>query len=186
MTKRTGRLSLLLVLVAGLAFAPAARADSQARIVRLSLVQGSVQADRGQGFERAIMNMPITQGVKLSTQDDARAEVEFENGTSLRLAPRTEVEFPALGLRSSGARVSTVQVNQGTAYFNVRHKGDDDFRVAFADREINVDRNVRFRLDLTGGNPELAVFKGDLQFKGPQGSVKVKKNETLTLDLGDN
>ena len=58
-------------------------------------------------------------------------------------------------------------VNQGTAYFNVRHKRDDDFRVAFANREIQVDRNVHFRLDLSGGNPELAVFKGDLEVQRP-------------------
>jgi hypothetical protein len=186
MTTRRVVMSLLLVLLPALVFAPAARADSQARIVRLSLVDGAVQIDRGQGFEKAIMNMPITQGMKLSTADDARAEVEFEDGTTLRLAPRTDVEFPALGLRSSGARVTTVLVSQGTAYFNVRHKRDDDFRVAFANREINADRNVHFRFDLAGGNPELAVFKGDLDLNGPQGRVSVKKNETLTFDVADN
>jgi uncharacterized protein DUF6600/FecR-like protein len=185
MTNRRVVMSLLLVLLAALVFAPAARADSQARIVRLSLVDGPVQIDRGQGFEKAIMNMPITQGMKLSTADDARAEVEFEDGTTLRLAPHTDVEFPALGLRSSGARFTTVLVNQGTAYFNVRHKRDDDFRVAFANREINADRNVHFRLDLAGDNPELAVFKGDLEFHSGQANVTVKKNETLTLDVSD-
>lgn len=185
MTTRRVVVSVLLVLLAALVVAPSARADSQARIVRLSLVDGSVQIDRGQGFEKAITNMPITQGMKLSTADNARAEVEFEDGTTLRLAPRTDVEFPSLGLRSSGARVTTVLVSQGTAYFNVRHKRDDDFRVAFANREINADRNVHFRLDLAGGNPELAVFKGDLNINGPQGRVSVKKNETLTLDVAD-
>ncbi|MFI5112205.1 MAG: DUF6600 domain-containing protein [Terriglobales bacterium] len=185
MTTRRVVVSMLLVLLAALVFAPSARADSQARIVRLSLVDGSVQIDRGQGFEKAITNMPITQGMKLSTADDARAEVEFEDGTTLRLAPRTDIEFPALGLRTSGARVTTVLVSQGTAYFNVRHKRDDDFRVAFANREINAGRNVHFRLDLAGGNPELAVFKGDLDINGPQGRVSVKKNETVTLDVAD-
>ena len=185
MTTRRVVVSLLLLVLAALVFAPSARADSQVRIVRLSLVDGRVQIDRGQGFEKAIMNMPVTQGVKLSTADDARAEVEFEDGTTLRLAPRTDVEFPSLGLRSSGARFTAVLVTQGTAYFNVRHKHDDDFRVAFANREIRADRNVHFRLDLAGGNPELAVFKGDLQFNGGQGNVTVKKNETLTLDVAE-
>ncbi len=177
----------VLLLAAGLVFAPSARADSEVRIVRLSLVEGAVQIDRGtgQGFEKAIMNMPVTQGMMISTENNARAEVEFENGTTLRLAPRTQVAFPLLGLRSSGAYLSAVQVNEGTAYFNVRHKGDDDFRVIFGNREVPVDRNVRFRLDLAGGNPELAVFSGELNVKGPSASVRVKKNETLTLDVGD-
>jgi hypothetical protein len=180
-------LSLLLVLAAGLVFAPAARADSQVRIVRLSLVDGPVQIDRatGQGFEKAIMNMPITQGIRISTPDSARAEVEFEDGTTMRLAPSTDVALPQLGLRSSGARFTTVQVDHGTAYFNIRHKGEDDFRVAFGNRVITVDHNVHFRLDLAGGNPELAVFKGELDVQGPQERAKVKKNETLTLDSAD-
>jgi hypothetical protein len=76
-------------------------------------------------------------------------------------------------------------VDQGTAYFNVRHKRDDDFRVVFANREIKLDHNVHFRLDLSGGNPELAVFKGELEVNGPQERAKVKKNETLTLDVSD-
>ncbi|MGZ4826516.1 MAG: DUF6600 domain-containing protein [Terriglobales bacterium] len=179
--------SLLLFLLGGLVFAPWAMADSQVRIVRLSLVDGPVQVDRGggEGFQKAIMNMPITQGMKLSTQDEGRAEVEFEDGTTMRLAPQTDVEFSSLGLRSSGARLTTVQVNQGTTYFNVRHKGDDDFRVAFANREISLDHNVHFRLDLTTGNPELAVFGGEVELKGDKEHVKIKKNETLTLDVGD-
>src|SRR5437016_2859948 len=60
-----------------------ALANSQARIVRLSDVEGTVQIDRdaGQGYERAFLNMPIVQGTKLWTKDDGRAEVEFEDGT---------------------------------------------------------------------------------------------------------
>jgi hypothetical protein len=188
MLKRTvgTAVSLLLTLAATLVLAPAARADSQVRIVRLSLVEGDVQIDRsGQGFEKAIMNMPITQGMQISTDEDARAEVEFEDGTTLRLAPRTQIAFSQLGLRTSGARISTVQVEQGTAYFNVRHKGDDDFRVTFANREIQIERNVHFRLDLTGSTPELAVFKGELEINGPQGHAKVKKDQTLTFDVAD-
>ena len=52
-------------------------ADSQARIVRLSDIQGDVQIDRatGQGYERAFANFPVTQGVKLKTRADGRAEV---------------------------------------------------------------------------------------------------------------
>jgi FecR protein len=185
MTTRRVLVAVSMLLLATLVYAPSASADSQARIVRLSLVDGPVQIDRGQGFEKAIMNMPITQGMKLSTDEGSRAEVEFEDGTSLRLAPGTDVAFPTLVLLASGGRATTVLLSQGTAYFNVRHKRDDDFRVAFADREIQADRNVHFRLDLAGGHPELAVFNGDLEFRGPQGNIKIKKNETLALDISD-
>ncbi|MGI9101803.1 MAG: FecR domain-containing protein [Terriglobales bacterium] len=180
-----GALSCLLAL--GLAFAPAALADSQVRIVRLSQTQGPVQIDRatGQGFEKAIMNMPITRGTRLQTGDNGRAEVEFEDGTALRLAPASQVEFTELSLRSSGGRASAVRVDQGTVYFNVRHKRDDDFRVSFANQELAVDKTVHFRLALDSGEAAIAVFKGELDLRGPAEQAKVKKDETLSLPLSD-
>ncbi len=58
-------------------------ADSQIRMVRLSQVDGTVRIDRhtGNGFEKAIPNMPVTQGVRLQTGSNGRAEIEMEDGT---------------------------------------------------------------------------------------------------------
>src|SRR4029079_10802001 len=71
-----------LVLLACWASVPAL-AESHARIVRLSYVQGSVMIDRntGDGFEKAFLNMPVTEGMALETKDGGRAEVEFEDGS---------------------------------------------------------------------------------------------------------
>lgn len=181
MSKAWGALSLLVVLVAGLVFTPSARADSQARIVRLSLVSGPVQIDRGDGFEKAIMNMPITQGMKLWTQGDSRAEVEFEDGATMRLTPEAKLDFEQLTLLSSGAKASTVKVNQGRVYFNVPKEGENDFRVAFDGQQLSLTHSVRFRLNLTSDQVEIAVFKGELALNGAK-EIKVKKNETATLE----
>ena len=53
-------------------------------MVRLSQVQGEVKIDRnlGQGYEKAFLNLPIAQGVKLQTKNDGRAEVEVEDAPS--------------------------------------------------------------------------------------------------------
>ena len=103
-----------LVLAGFACFLPAVPsfADSQVRIVRLSDVEATVQIDRntGQGYEKAFLNSPITEGTKLRTDRDARAEVEFEDGSTLRITPGTVVEFPVLSLRDSGAKASTVNV----------------------------------------------------------------------------
>jgi FecR protein len=185
MSNAKGALSLLLVLAAGLLLAPSARADSQVRIVRLSLVSGPVQIDRGDGYEKAIMNMPIAQGMKLWTQADSRAEVEFEDGGSMRLTPGAKVDFEQLMLLSSGAKASTVKVNAGKVYFDVPHKGNNDFRVAFGDQQLSLTRSVHFRLDLTSDHAEIAVLNGELALQGPK-EEKIKKNQTATLDLGEN
>src|SRR5437879_9700756 len=91
---------MLWALACGLLTMPAL-ADSQARIVRLSDVEGTVQSDRntGQGYEKALLNMPITEGTKLWAKDDGGAEVELEDGSVGRITPHTRIEFRQLSRR---------------------------------------------------------------------------------------
>jgi hypothetical protein len=170
-----------------LALALPAAADSQVRIVRLSSLQGDVNIDRqaGQGREKAILNMPATQGMSLITGSDGRAEVEFEDGTVIQAAPESELSFQQLSLRSSGDKVSSIEVRRGTAYFNVRHKGDDEFHIVLAGRDLPVSKTARFRVIVDDQQLRLAVFKGDVSFAENGEQVKVRKGEELTLNRAD-
>src|SRR5215471_16743049 len=111
-----------------LVFSAAGWGDSHARIVRLSYLQGPVDLDRGQGtgFERAILNMPLVEGAQLATRENGTAEVEFEDGSTLRLAPNSRVEFTALSLSDDGARLTTISLVDGTAYFDLQHMDKQD------------------------------------------------------------
>jgi hypothetical protein len=181
-------LSCMLVGLAALALAlvPApALADSHARIVRLSYVEGDVQIDRnlGQGYEKAIQNMPLTEGMKVATKN-GRLEIEFEDGSAVRVTPNSEMEFTELALRDSGARVSTLTLKQGKAYFAYEEKQkEDEFTVAFGRERVKPDHSAHFRVDVEDTDAELAVFKGDVQAEGPSGNVEVTKNRTATFDL---
>jgi hypothetical protein len=188
MSKRSLGTSLALVL--GLALAcTSVFADSQARIVRLSNVEGTVVADRnsGQGYENAFLNMPIVQGMKVATKDAGRAEIEFEDGSTVRIGPKSTLEFSALGLRDSGARVSTVIVEVGLAYVNFtdKHQGDE-FTVLFQNETIHPKGAAHFRVDVQTTQVVLASFNGDLQVEGPSGSVEVEKNRSAIFDLAEN
>src|SRR5207237_8292596 len=114
-------LNAVLLTLAAVLLALPAFADSQVRIVRLSQVDGDVQADRntGQGFEAAFLNMPVTQGMKLRTNRDGRAEIEFEDGSTLRMVLNTIVVFPDLVLHDSGAQRPVRDVGDGPAYGNI-------------------------------------------------------------------
>jgi hypothetical protein len=178
-----------LALCMGLGFiVPVARADSHARIVRLSYVDGNVQLDRrdGQGFGRAFLNMPVIEGASLRTQDGARAEVEFEDGSAIRLVPDTLLNFTQLGLRDSGAKVTSVEMQEGDAYFDVRRKGDDEFNVSVKGQKIQIPKGAEFRLQADSSQLVLAVYHGDLQVSGAGESAKVSKNQTLTFNLAGN
>jgi uncharacterized protein DUF6600/FecR-like protein len=180
------RLSFLLLAVAACVLVTIpAFADSQVRIVRLSDVQGSVQIDKnsGLGFESAFINLPITQGTQLRTGSNGRAEIEFEDGSSMRLAPNTTVEFNKLGLNESGKRISQVNLVQGMAY--VDWLGKDAVGLNFSREAISLDHAAHFRVDSSAEVANLAVFKGAVEVEGPGGKVAVEKKKTATFNTAD-
>lgn len=189
MSYRRVGLTLLMAAALGAAlFPPQALADSNARIVRLSYVDGEAQIDNrdGRGFEHAFLNMPLVPGTRVNTRDDGRAEIEFEDMSTLRLGPNTLVETQTLDLRSSGAKYTLVDLQEGTAYFNIRKlSGDDDFRVTTGQREFSLTKSSHFRVRVDRSQVVLAVFKGEVEVVGQSGRLTVRKNETLTLDLDD-
>lgn len=178
-------LVLLTVLACAMLVSPAV-ADSQARIVRLSDVQGSVQIDKntGMGFENAFLNLPITQGTQLRTRENGRAEIEFEDGSTLRVIPNTTVQFSTLSLSDSGQRISEVNLVEGMAYVN--WLGKDALTLNFSSEQITLNHSAHFRIDTSTEAANLAVFKGDVEVEGPAGKVIVAKNRTATFDHADN
>jgi hypothetical protein len=162
-----------------------ALAGSQARIVRLSDVQGSVQIDKntGLGFENAFLNLPVTQGTQVKTRDRGRAEIEFEDGSTMRLTPNTTVEFSTLGVDDSGKRISVIYLVEGMAYVN--WLGKDDFSLNFSKEKLALDRAAHFRIETSPTVAHLAVFKGEADVEGPAGKVVVEKKKTATFDTSD-
>ena len=159
---------------------------SKVRIVRLSQIKGAVQLDRntGQGFESGFPNLPIVEGAKLKT-GDGFAEVEFEDDSTLRLAPNSLVTFPRLELLPSGAKASTVEVVQGTVYLSRANTKGDQFELAFANQTAFPQPSSHIRLEMQSPKAELAVLSGDVQLQGDDGATEVGKKKTVTFDLAD-
>lgn len=184
MSKRSRFCLVLLIAIACAVLALPALADSQARIVRLSDVQGSVQIDKntGLGFESAFLNLPITQGTQLKTAENGRAEIEFEDGSTLRLAPHSTVQFSTLGANDAGKHLSTVDLVEGMAYINWLGKSGDHFNLNFSREKISLDHPAHFRVSTSTESARLAVFKGDVDVEGPSGNEAVAKKQTATFD----
>ena len=161
-----------------------ALAESHVRIVRLSDVQGAVQIDKGMGlgFENAFINLPIIEGTQVRSRGDGRAEIEFEDGSSLRIAPGTTVRFSRLGLNDAGKRVSTVDLMKGRAYVNWLGKSGDDFSLHSAAEKIELSRPAHFRVESDPKRVEIASFKNELEVETPAGAVKVEKNRSVSFD----
>ena len=182
-------LRAVLITVAVLLLASvAAFSDSQVRTVRLSFVKGDVQIERGssQQFENAMLNLPITQGSRLRASGDGRAEIEFEDGSTIRLAPNSSIEFPELVLRESGAKASSIKVIKGTAYVDFAGEKNEEFAVQFGNEKLALTHSARLRIGVGDEGAAVAVFKGDIQVVGPSGTLAVKKNQTGNFDFTSN
>src|SRR5579859_1659192 len=166
-----------------------AAADSLARMVRLSDVEGNnVEVDRndGQGFNFAYLNEPVIEGMRIWTKDGSRAEIQFEDGSTMRLATDSVVTLTQLRMLDNGARSTEVDVQEGVVYFNLNHHGDDQFFVTFDQYSIDASHNVSFRVDGDSGELHLSVSKSDLDLSISDGqNVNVRKGETLSFDMSD-
>lgn len=165
-----------------------APADSHARIVRLSYVAGEVQMDRGtgNGFERAILNMPVVYHSHIRTGDDGEAEIEFENGSTVRLTPGTEIDVDDLSITSSGDKITRLLLDQGLAFVQWKHSDGMQFNIQFGGHDLSLRKSSHLRIETGQDGSTVALYKGEAQVSGgAQGTVDVHTGETLTLNLSD-
>jgi Family of unknown function (DUF6600)/FecR protein len=159
-------------------------AVSKVRIVRLSEVKGEVQMDRGvgRGLEPALTNLPIVENCRLQTGNGV-AEVEFEDNSSLRLAPNSAVEFPTLERQANGATVSSVRVTKGMAYVSLMKSPNNEFHLLFGGQNLELPASSHVRLQMEGSEAQLAVLGGAVEIKSSEGLVDVPHKRTVTFAL---
>jgi hypothetical protein len=164
-----------------------AQATSHVRIVRLSYEDGKVQMERtaGQGLERAILNSPIVEGSRIVTGTDGLAEVEFENNSTVRLGEVTEVKFRQLLINDAGDKVNEVELVRGTIYFYAHSGKNDIYRVVAADRTFVLRHDSQVRFLMSGDQVQASVLSGEAQFDNNAQLVRIKKNDTLTVDASN-
>jgi hypothetical protein len=163
---------------------------SKVRIVRLSQVKGSVKIDRhiGHGFEPAIANLPVVEQSQVWTGMGV-AEIEFEDNSSLRLAPNSAVEFPRLEREASGATLSEVRLLQGTAYISLvkplsKKSPANQFNVIFGARKLELAPATHIRLDIAGTEAKVSVMDGAVNVPG-ETLASIPKKKTATFQIFD-
>ncbi len=180
---------ILRIHLCGLFFLLAANfsfADSYARIVRVSEVQGDVQIDRGlgQGFEKAIMNLPVTQGTKIRTGENGLAEIEFEDGSAVRITPDSEIDLPTLSLRDSGNKASVVDVKKGMAYVALRGAKDSEFSISFGKTDLPLAKPATVRISVGDDQATVTLLKGSIQVPSASGSSEVEARQSAEFAIG--
>ncbi|MGA9465901.1 MAG: FecR family protein, partial [Terracidiphilus sp.] len=148
----------------------------QARAVRLSSVEGQVQLAQGNQIlaSQALANTPLFEGTQISTSDDGRAEIQFEDGSVARVSPNSSITLSSLG--QQGATMDTeLTLNSGLGYFEIQGDSQNEhIRVHFGDSTVTASGFTVMRVNLDYAPGEIAVFSGN---------IHAESGSSLSLDL---
>jgi hypothetical protein len=168
-------------------------AASNARIIRLSLVQGDVRilhdskgdplANDRATWSRAELNLPIRQHDVIAT-DNGRAEVEFENGAMAFINENSVLEFFDLSL-DDGALTTRLILRQGTGSFYANPSHSDYFSVTGGDFTAEAGSRSNFRMDNFDDGSTIAVSRGRVSVLHKDDSTVLAKGQSLTMRAGD-
>jgi len=165
-----------------------AMAESHVRIVHLSYIDGDAQVNTGgQGsqFTHAVLNMPVTEGMWLYTPNGGRAEVRFENGSTVRMANDAEIQFSKLALADSGGKLETITVDHGIAYFNFdKLDRNDHVVISVGGKDFTLTKGSRIRVEADKKKINIALYKGEASIADAS-NVSLKAGESLRLS-GEN
>ncbi|HYK34332.1 FecR domain-containing protein [Alloacidobacterium sp.] len=160
-------------------------------IAWLSGVEAEVQLANSneKEFHPAVAHMPITEGTVIQT-GRGRAEVEFEDGSTVRLGQYSSIEIPRSELFALGATATSINVLKGTVYaslipaYLVKPKGTD-FQLKFGLQVLHLQPSSHIRVELDATGARLAVLDGKGSVEGPFGTIGLVKKRTFVFNLED-
>lgn len=164
---------------------------SETQLVRLLYVEGDVRFNRGdtkgpnlqKPWETAEANLPIEQGYALAT-GAGRAEVEFESGAMVYLAPNSVLLFTEL-TSTSGHIETRIELVTGTLTTNIQANPQEDFviRLPSGQIEINYPESSYIRIDsyLDGMAITPQADAGSSMLPNGNSKLELKKGQTVVF-----
>jgi len=180
--------SFLAAAAMALLLSPVIKADDAPQgtsgAARLSSVEGKVRISQGTQVlaDPALVNAPLFSGSRVETGDDGKAEVQFDDGSVVRLAPGS-----ALMLTNINPQGSAVVLEGGLGYFELPAGGQSaPLHIAFADSSVTATGFTVIRVKLDNPPGEVAVFSGNAHLdRGNSASVDLHGGESVALGASD-
>jgi hypothetical protein len=169
--------------------AQAVRADNAApRAARLSYVDGQVRIAQGSQLlaDPALQNTPLFEGTQVLTSEDGKAELQFDNGSVVRLSPNSSLTLTVLR-GEGGSGDAEIDLASGLGYFELQGgSAGSQIRVRFGDSVVTTDGFSMLRISLDTLPGELAVFSGNAHLeRGRAMALDLHGGESATLNASD-
>lgn len=189
------RLGLSLAVVfASFALAASANADTNGmRAARLTYIQGTVMVNQPNGAESVPgqMNLPLLAGVQLVTGNDGQAEVEFEDGSIVRLTPNSALSVDNLAIQPDGVFITNLSLLRGLAYCELRATPQYRYYVNAGGDILSPVENTTVRINFDEPPAIFSVLDGTAEVErqgtpngqGPSGyQTQIRAGESLRAD----
>jgi len=163
---------------------PAVQAEEQAEnlgIGRISFIQGEAQIQPAgtKEWQVASVNVPVRAGDRFWTPEDARMELQFQNGTVLRLDYKSTLDV--LNLSET---MMQFHLSMGHLLFRSSRRPTKTIQVDLPDSSLVVQDKALFRVDLTPEGEEFGLFQGAMQVATSANKTQIRTGEMLTLENG--
>ncbi|HET6419620.1 MAG TPA: DUF6600 domain-containing protein [Geobacteraceae bacterium] len=174
-------LKLLLIVTAGVLL-PAISWASPNGFARISLITGDVQirhADSSDWFPASV-NTPLNEGDSIWSPDGARAEVQMQNGSLVRLDSTSSLDI--LALRDD---LVQMHIGMGRAYVRTAAMGGQAMQLDLNESSVQVYDKARIRVDLAGnGDEDISLLKGDAYVESNGRRTTVRAGEMFSVEGG--
>ena len=181
-TRLAGTALLTGFALASFGLAPSvANADEQdPGVARISLLSGGVdvkRADSGDTIAAAV-NAPLSAGDYLTTQDDARAELQLDNLTELRVAPATQLRFTTMTSNSNA-----LQLAQGTVELRLFRGNDANPEIDTPNATVRPTGSGAFRVSVdSDGSAIVTVRSGEATVATQRDSQTIGAGLSVAID----
>ena len=157
-----------------------APAQTDQGVARVSLIHGDVSTQRGDSgdWSAAALNQPVMGGDKVSTGDNARAELQLDFANTLRLGPGSKANVATLTHKNI-----QIQIGQGIATYTVSKDSEAEPEIDTPNVAVHpAHHDGVFRLEVRpDGDTIVIVRAGEAQIATPQGSTEIHAGEMATV-----
>jgi len=155
-------------------------------MARLTYADGDVRVDQAgdrSGEVSAALNMPLLEGTILSTANDGRAEIQFEDGSLVRLTPNTSISLVNLSIDANGDFQTHVALASGLVYAELRAGTKYRYSLDAGGEKISPAENATLRIGMDQLPAVLSVLDGMVHVVSPTGvAADVAANQSLRAD----
>ena len=128
------------------------------------------------------MNTAIEEGFVVSTSAGGFANVQLENGSTIRLSEHAKADFTQLSTDAEGNKLNVITLDRGFAEFDFIPERQDVSKVKIADATLTSHGKTEFETEFSSGTVQLHVLAGSVRISAHASSLTLGKGKTMVYN----